>query len=54
MNAWETFQRAMDIAFIGEKDKFLVIYLVDITMFSQFGEEHHDHLKMVLFALDQV
>jgi hypothetical protein len=35
MNAGETFQRAMDIAFIGEKDNFVVIYLDDITMYSQ-------------------
>jgi ribonuclease HI len=47
MNAGETFQRAMDIAFIGEKDKFVVIYLDDITMFSKSDKEHHDHLKRV-------
>ena len=34
MNAGATFQRAMDIAFVGEKDKFVVIYLDDITIFS--------------------
>jgi hypothetical protein len=47
MNAGETFQRAMDIAFIGEKDKFVVIYLDDITMFSQSDKEHCDHLRKV-------
>jgi hypothetical protein len=35
MNAGATFQREMDIAFIGEKDKFMVIYLDDITVFSK-------------------
>jgi hypothetical protein len=35
MNAGATFQRAMDIAFIGEKDQFVVIYLDDITVFSR-------------------
>ena len=35
MNAGATFQRAMDIAFVGEKDKFVVIYLDDITVFSK-------------------
>jgi hypothetical protein len=35
MNAGATFQRAMDIAFIGEKDKFVVIYLDDIMVFSR-------------------
>jgi hypothetical protein len=47
MNAWVTFQRAMDIAFIGEKDKFVVIYLDDITVFSRSDLEHRDHLKRV-------
>ena len=35
MNARATFQRAMDLAFVGEKDKFVVIYVEDITVFSQ-------------------
>jgi hypothetical protein len=47
MNAGATFQRAMDIAFIGEKDKFVVIYLDGIIVFSQFDKEHYDHLKKV-------
>jgi hypothetical protein len=45
MNAGATFQRAMDIAFIGEKDRFVVIYLDDITIFSASDEEHLQHLK---------
>jgi hypothetical protein len=48
MNAGATFQRAMDIAFIGEKDKFVVIYLDDITVFSRSDKEHCHHLKKVL------
>jgi hypothetical protein len=47
MNAGATFQRAMDIAFIGEKDKFVVIYLDDITVFSRSDEEHCCHLRKV-------
>jgi hypothetical protein len=39
MNAGATFQRAMDIA-IGEKDRFVVIYLDNITIFSTSDEEH--------------
>ena len=35
MNAGATFQRAMDIAFIREKDQFVVIYLDDITVFPR-------------------
>jgi hypothetical protein len=34
MNTWATFQRAMDIAFVSERDKFFVIYLDDLTIFS--------------------
>ena len=45
MNVGATFQRAMDIAFVGEKEKFVVIYLDDITVFSQSDEEHLKHLK---------
>ena len=37
----------MDIAFIGEKDKFVVIYLDDITVFSKTDFEHLRHLKEV-------
>jgi hypothetical protein len=47
MNAGATFQRAMDIAFIGEKDQFMVIYLDDITVFSRTDKEHHCYLKRV-------
>ena len=35
----------MDITFVGEKDKFMVIYLDDITVFSKYDEEHLLHLK---------
>jgi hypothetical protein len=48
MNAGATFQRAMDIAFIGEKDKFVVVYLDDITVFSKSDKEHCCHLRKVL------
>jgi hypothetical protein len=47
MNAGATFQHAMDIAFIGEKDKFVVIYLDDITVFSRTDKEHCHHLRKV-------
>jgi hypothetical protein len=45
LNAGATFQRVMDIAFIGEKDQFVVIYLDDVTVFSRTDEEHRCHLK---------
>jgi hypothetical protein len=47
MNARATFQRAMDITFIGERDKFLVIYMDDITVFSKSDKEHCQHLRKV-------
>jgi hypothetical protein len=47
MNAGATFQRAMDIAFCGGKDKFMVIYLDDITIFSKSDDEHLQHLEQV-------
>jgi hypothetical protein len=45
MNAGDNFQRAMDITFIGEKDKFVVIYLDDLTVFSKSDAKHLVHLK---------
>jgi hypothetical protein len=47
MNVGATFQRAMDISFMGEKDKFMVIYLDGITIFSKSDEEHLQHLEQV-------
>jgi hypothetical protein len=47
MNAGATFQRAMDISFIGEKDKFVVIYLDEIAVFSKNDKEHYHHLRKV-------
>ena len=45
MNVGATFQRAMEIAFMGERDKFVVIYLDDLTIFSKSDVEHLVHLK---------
>jgi len=39
-----TFQRPMDIAFMGEKDKFIVIYLVEMMVFLTFDDDHIKHL----------
>lgn len=38
----------MDIAFSEEKDRFVVICLDDITMFSKSDDEHVKHLEQVL------
>jgi hypothetical protein len=47
MNVGETFQGAMDIAFIRENEKYLVIYLDDITLFSRYYKENYHHLEKV-------
>ena len=47
INVGATFQRAMDIEFSDEKDRFVVIYLDDITMYSKNDQDHLEHLKRV-------
>ena len=47
MNARTTFQRAMDTAFADERDKFVVIYMDDITVYSRWDKDHIRHLEMV-------
>lgn len=46
INTRATFQRAMDIAFLGEQNKFVVVYLDDITVLSKTDEEHILYLKL--------
>jgi hypothetical protein len=53
MNVGATFQREMDIDFMGEKDKFVLIYLDDITVYSSSHEEHLKHLKRVFLKCRQ-
>jgi hypothetical protein len=47
MNAGATFQRVMDISFVEESSKFIVIYLDDVTVFSRSDDEHLQHLRRV-------
>ena len=44
INVGETFQQAMDIASVGEKDKFIVIYLDDMMVFLMSDDDHIKHL----------
>ena len=46
MKACATFQRAMDIEFDDENDKFVVIYLDNITIFSNSEESHLKHIRI--------
>ena len=47
MNAGATFQRAMDIAFADERDRFVVIYMDDITIYFRSDKEHIRHLERI-------
>ena len=47
MNVGATFQRAMDLAFVGLKDKFVLIYLDDLTVYFHSHHEHLQHLRRV-------
>ncbi|GBG89959.1 hypothetical protein CBR_g50049 [Chara braunii] len=52
-NAPGTFQHAMNMIFHDYLDKFIVVYLDDILLFSRTVEEHAEHLKTVLGLLRQ-
>jgi hypothetical protein len=45
INSRVTFQRDMDIAFVGERYKFIIIYLDDMIVFSQTNEDYIKHLR---------
>lgn len=40
MNAGATFKIAMDITFVGERDKSIITYLDDMIIFSKTDDEH--------------
>ena len=50
-NAPATFQRAMNDMFRPYLDRFVLVYLDDILIFSRSAEEHLDHLRTVLQTL---
>jgi hypothetical protein len=43
INAGSKFKRAMDITVVGEKHRFIVIYLDDMIIFSKIDEYHIRH-----------
>ena len=45
MNVGTIFQRAMDIAFPKERDRFVVIYLDDIIVYSKSDQDHLKNIK---------
>ena len=50
INAGATFQRAMDVAFIGLINHFFIVYLDDVTVFSKNRSDHISHLRKCLNA----
>ena len=50
-NAPATFQRLMNQVFATEINKFILVYLDDILIFSETIEEHWDHLRTALERL---
>ena len=54
MNVGTTFQRSMDIDFVGDKDKFVLIYLDDIKTFSSSHKDHLQHLKKFFLKCRQI
>jgi hypothetical protein len=48
MNAPAFFMNLMNSVFMDYLDKFVVVFIDDILIYSQSDEEHSDHLRMVL------
>ena len=45
------FMYPMNLVFMPELDKFVVVFIDDILMFSKNDEEHAQHLRIVLTRL---
>ena len=50
-NAPAFFMNLMNNVFMDYLDKFVMVFIDDILIYSQSEEEHVDHLKMVLQRL---
>ena len=50
-NAPNFFMNLMNNVFMDYLDKFVVVFIDDILIYSQSEEEHADHLRMVLQRL---
>jgi hypothetical protein len=47
MNIGDTFQRAMDIAFVDELGRVIILYLADVTVYSKSDKEHLQQIRQV-------
>ena len=47
MNEGATFQHVIDITFADERDRFVVLYMDDIAVYSSSNREHIKHLEKV-------
>ena len=52
-NALAYFMNMMNKVFMEELDKFLVVFIDDILVYSATIEEHEQHLRVVLEKLRQ-
>jgi hypothetical protein len=50
-NAPAHFMYLMNLVFMLELDKFMVVFIDDILVYSQNEEEHAEHLRIVLTQL---
>jgi hypothetical protein len=50
-NALAHFMYLMNSVFMPELDKFVVVFIDDILVYSKSEEEHAEHLKVVLTRL---
>jgi hypothetical protein len=53
-NAWAYFMYLMNKVFMEYLDKFVVVFIDDILIFSKTEEEHEKHLRLVLEKLRSV
>jgi hypothetical protein len=51
MNAPTHFKYLMNSVFMPELDKFVMVFIDDILIYSRSMEEHEEHLRIVLQRL---
>jgi hypothetical protein len=54
MNAPAYFMYLMNSVFMPELDKFVVVFIDDILIYSRSMEEHEEHLRIVLQRLQEL